>query len=218
MRDFLYAPNMQGVDWPKGRALLRAAAALRQSPRRPDLHHRRTDRRIEPRATPTSAAASIRSPQRILLGLLGAKLERDPASGYFRIARILKGENWDPKLRSPLTEIGVNVKQGDYILAIDGKPTNQMKNIYAALVDTVGKQVTLRVNARAADRGKPRNGGRAHRRRAPLYYLNWVLGNIDRVSKATDGKVAYVHIPDMGPEGMNEFTKLLLSRRPASRG
>ena len=54
-----------------------------------------------------------------------------------------RAQNWDPQLRSPLTEIGVNVKEGDYILAVDGKPTNEMKNIYAALVDTAGKQVTL---------------------------------------------------------------------------
>ena len=63
-----------------------------------------------------------------------------PASGYFRITKILKGQNWDKDVRSPLTDIGVDAREGDYILAVNGKPTNQMKDIYESLVNTVASR------------------------------------------------------------------------------
>ena len=105
-------------------------------------------------------------PARIPTGLLGAELQRDPATGYYKIDKILKGANWDPKLRSPLTEIGVDAKEGDYIIAVNGKPTNEMANIYEALVNTAGKQVTLKLNAEPKDEGQPRGRRRADRRRS----------------------------------------------------
>ena len=138
---------------------------------------------------------------------MGAKLERDPKSGYFRIQQILKGQNWDGRLRSPLTEIGVDVKEGDYIIAVDGRPTSQMPNIYAALLNTVGKQVTLQVNSQPKPEGSRRAVVLPIADEQPLYYLNWVQRNIEHVSKATDGSVGYVHIPDMQAPGLNEFVK-----------
>ncbi len=207
MRDFVYAPNMQGVDWAAKRALY--------EPLLPYVNHRADLTYVIGELIGELSlghtyvgGGEYPHPRRIPLGLLGAQLERDPASGYFRIVRILKGENWDPKLRSPLTEIGVNVKQGDYILAVDGKPADKMKNIYAALVDTAGRQVTLRVNSRPQSEGSRETVVVPTDDERPLYYLNWVRGNIERVSKATGGKIAYVHVPDMGPEGLIEFFKL----------
>ena len=159
-------PNMQGVDWPKMRKLY--------EPLLPYVNHRADLTYVigEMIGELNIGHAYVGGgdyphPHRIRTGLLGAKIERDAASGYFRIQRILKGQNWDPRLRSPLTEIGVNVKEGDYILAVDGKPANKMPNLYAALVDTVGKQVTLRVNSRPQVERQPRGRGRSHRRRAP---------------------------------------------------
>ena len=91
--------------------------------------------------------------QRIKMGLLGAVIEKDAASGYFRIKKILKGQNWDKAVRSPLTDIGVDAREGDYILAVNGKPTDRMKDIYESLVNTVGKQVRLKLNAKAEEAG-----------------------------------------------------------------
>ncbi|MCX6137278.1 MAG: PDZ domain-containing protein [Ignavibacteriales bacterium] len=84
-------------------------------------------------------------PERIPQGLLGAQLERDAASSYYRIVRILKGQNWDPALRSPLTDIGVEAKEGEYILAVNGKSTKEMQDIYQALVGllTSGSCITI---------------------------------------------------------------------------
>ena len=91
-------------------------------------------------------------PERISLGLLGAVIQPD-ASGYFRIERILRGHNWDSKYRSPLTEIGVEIRPGDYILAVQGQSTRGMTDLYSALVGTAGKPVVLRVNREPKEEG-----------------------------------------------------------------
>src|ERR1039458_7686183 len=92
------------------------------------------------------------SPTRISTGLLGADLKRD-ASGYYRINKILKGENWDKSERSPLTEIGVNANEGDFIVAVNGVSTKKMTDIYESLVNTAGKQVELSLNSKADEAG-----------------------------------------------------------------
>jgi len=143
---------------------------------------------------------------RIALGLLGAQLEKD-ASGYVKIKKILAGQNWDKDFRSPLTEIGVNVKEGDYIIAINGKSVKEMNNIYEALVDRAGKQVVLTVNSTATDQGARDVTVIPIDDEQSLYYLKWIEGNIEKVTKATDGKVGYIHIPDMGVNGLNWFAK-----------
>lgn len=206
MRDFVYAPNMQGVDWPKIRD--RYEPLLKHVKHRIDLTYVIGEMIGELNLGHCYVGGGdYPKAERIPIGLLGAKIERDPKSGYYRIGHILKGQNWDRNLRSPLTEIGVDVREGDYILAIDGRPTNQMPNIYASLVNTVGKQVTLEVNAQPRPQGSRRAVVVPIADERPLVYLNWVLKNIDRVSKATDGKIGYVHIPNMEADGLNEFAK-----------
>ena len=111
------------------------------------------------------------------------------------------------RLRSPLTEIGVDASEGEYILAVDGKPTTTMNNIYQALVNTAGKQVTLTLNGKPVDAGSHTTVVIPTSDERPLYYFNWVQENIAKVDKATNGKVGYVHIPDMGAPGLNAFAK-----------
>ena len=129
MRDFLYAPNMHGVDWPAMRK--KYESLLPYVNHRADLTYIIGEMIGELNIGHAYVGGGdYARPDRVLTGLLGAQLERDRATGYFRITKILKGQNWDKTLRSPLTEIGVDVKEGDYILAVDGKPTNRMKDIY----------------------------------------------------------------------------------------
>jgi len=134
-------------------------------------------------------------------------IDRESTSGYYRIRKILKGQNWDKAVRSPLTEIGVDAKEGDYILAVDGRPTNQMKDIYESLVNTVGKQVRLKLSSKPQAEGSRDTVVVPIANESPLYYYEWVQGNIEKVNKATNGKVGYIHVPDMGAEGLNEFVK-----------
>jgi tricorn protease len=143
---------------------------------------------------------------RIKTGMLGADITKD-ASGYFRINKILRGENWAEDTRSPLTEVGVDVKEGDLIIAVNGKSVKDVGNIYELLINTAGKQVELTVNSTASDQGARKVIVVPIDDEAGLYYYNWVQNNIDKVNKATGGKVGYIHIPNMGAEGLNEFVK-----------
>lgn len=205
MRDFLYAPNMHGVDWPKMRDTY--GQLLKHINHRADLTYIIGEMIGELNIGHAYVGGGdYPKADRIQTGLLGAVLERH-SSGYYRVKEILKGQNWAKSLRSPLTEIGVNVKEGDYIVAVNGKPTNQMSDIYASLVNTVGKQVTLRVNSQPSPSGARDEVVIPTDSEQMLYYLKWVEGNIEKVNKATNGKVGYVHIPNMGPDGLNEFVK-----------
>ena len=206
MRDFLYDPHLHGVDWKKMHDTY--GQLLPYVNHRADLTYIIGEMIGELNIGHTYVGGGdFPKPERIELGLLGAKLERDAASKYYRIAKILKGQNWDKSLRSPLTEIGVDAKEGDYIIAVDGKPTNTMNDIYESLVGKAGKQVTLKVNSTPKEQGSRETVVIPTADERPLYYYNWVQNNIEKVSKATDGKVGYVHIPDMGVGGLNEFAK-----------
>jgi tricorn protease len=205
LRDFLFDPNLHGVDW----------LAMRQR-YEPLLQH------VQHRADLTYVLGELigelnighayvgggdyPKPERIPLGLLGAKISRD-ASGYYRVDRILRGQNWDPKYRSPLTEIGINVKPGDFIVGVNGQSTRGLTDLYSALVGTAGKQVKLMVNGEAKEEGAREEVVIPTADEQPLYYLNWVLGNLEAVEQASGGKVGYVHVPDMGVPGLNEFVK-----------
>lgn len=206
MRDFFYAPNMHGVDWEGIRA--NYEPLLKHVNHRMDLTYVLGEMIGELNAGHAYVGGGdYPKAERIKLGLLGAQIEKDQSSGYFRIKKILAGNNWDNNTRSPLTEIGVDVKEGDYIIEINGKPANKLTNIYSELINTAGKQVDLTVNSSAKKEGSRESVIVPTGNEQPLYYLNWVQNNIDKVTKATDGKVGYIHIPDMGVSGLNEFVK-----------
>ena len=206
MRDFFYSPTMNGVDWKAMRD--KYAALLPYVNHRNDLTYL-IGELIGELNNGHSYVAGGERPEtpRIKLGLLGAQLSRDSASHAYRIDRILPGENWDDENRSPLTAIGLNLKAGDYILAVNGTPVSTLPNIYDALIGTAGKQVILRVNSKTTDDGARDVTVVPTADESPLYYLDWVQHNIDYVSKKTNDQVGYVHIPDMGQPGLNEFTK-----------
>jgi tricorn protease len=206
MRDFFFSPTMNGVDWQAMRAKYAALVPYAQT--RYDVTYL-IGELIGELHSGHSYVGGGDKPQapRVQTGLLGAVLSRDPGSRAYRIDRILKGENWDKSERSPLTEIGVNVSEGDFILAVDGKPVRDMANIYAALVGKVGKQVVLRVNSKPADDGARNVTVLPIADEAPLYYAAWVKHNADYVTEKTGGQVGYIHIPDMGFPGLEEFAK-----------
>jgi len=206
MRDFFYAPNMHGIHWQETRK--RYEPLVESVNSRADLTYIIGEMIAELSAGHAYiGGGDLARPERIQTGLLGAEVERDPSSKYFRIKKILKGQNWVPALVSPLTQIGVNVREGDYILAVNGRPTDRMANFYEALVNTVGKQVSLHVNSKPVETGSRDAVVIPIANEAPLYYYNWVETNIAKVNAATAGKVGYIHIPDMGDDGLNEFVK-----------
>jgi tricorn protease len=205
MRDFLFDPKLHSVDW--------AGMRRRYEPLLAHVQHRADLTFIIGEMIGELnighayvGGGDLPKPERIPLGLLGAVIQPD-ASGYFRIERILRGHNWDSKYRSPLTEIGVEIRPGDYILAVQGQSTRGMTDLYSALVGTAGKPVVLRVNREPKDEGARDQTVIPTADEQPLYYLDWILGNIEKVDKASGGKIGYVHVPDMGVPGLNEFAK-----------
>src|SRR6185436_3263306 len=143
-RDFFYAPNMHGVDWTAMRK--RYEPLLAHVQHRADLTYLIGEMIGELNVGHTYVGGGdYPKPERVPLGLLGAQIERHP-SGYYRITRILRGQNWDAKYRSPLTEMGVNVKSNDFIIAVNGKSTKNMVDHYAAFTGKAGKQTLLKVN------------------------------------------------------------------------
>ena len=206
MRDFFFSPTMNGVDWKAMRD--KYGALLPFVNHRNDLTYLLGELIGELNNGHTYVGGGERpDTPRIKLGLLGAEFSRDPATRAYRIERILPGENWDKKTRSPLTDIGVNVKPGDYILAINNTPVSTLPNLYDALIGTADKQVVLRVNSKPTEDGARDVTVVPTDDEAPLYYLDWVQKNIDYVNKKTGGEVGYLHIPDMGQPGLNQFTK-----------
>ncbi len=205
MRDFFYAPNMHGVDWPSIKE--KYAVLLPYVKNRNDLNYIIGEMIGELSVGHAYVLGGDKpKPERIKTGLLGAKISKD-ASGYFVINEILNGENWNEKTRSPLRELGVDVNEGDFIIAIDGSSTKEVNDIYEMLVGKADKEVMLSINTIASENGARQVIVKPISDESGLYYLNWVRNNIEKVSNATDGQVGYIHIPDMGPAGLNEFVK-----------
>lgn len=205
-RDGFYVSNMHNVDW---KAMRKKYEVLL-----PYVNHRADLTYIigEMIGELNVGHAYVNSgempkPRRIQTGLLGAKLSKDK-SGYFRIDKILAGENWSKSLRSPLTEVGINAKEGDYIIAIDGTPTNTVRDIYSLLTGKAGSKVELTLSSKPETASGRKVIVTPIADENQLYYYSWVQDNIRKVEKATNGRVGYIHIPDMGADGMNEFSKL----------
>ena len=145
-------------------------------------------------------------PGRIKTGLLGAEISRDK-SGFFRLEKILPGASWSKSLRSPLTEPGIEAKAGEFIVAIDGVPTNSVKDMYSLLVGKADVPTEISLNSKPQLAGARKIVISPLEEEYSLYHYNWVQDNIKKVDKASNGKIGYIYIPDMGPEGLNEFSR-----------
>ena len=147
------------------------------------------------------------TPARPQVALPGAVFEPDAASNRFRLARIYRGHNEEPSYRAPLSEIGVDAREGDYLLAIDGEPLLATDNPYQILRYRADRPVRFTLNDQPSVEGarevvyQPITSERA------LRYLEEVEANRRKVDEWTDGRVGYLHIPDMGAEGIREFIK-----------
>jgi tricorn protease len=204
-RDF-WTPDMSGVDWD---GVLDTYRPLLDRVRSADDF---TDLMWEVVAElGTSHAyvgkASTDGPDRgaAAVGLLGADLSRDP-SGRWVVDRVLPGESSDPRARSPLEAPGVVVRAGDELIAVDGRPVDPVRGPAPLLAGTVGKPVELTIRPQAADPEVRRRVAvvplRDERR---LRYQDWVIGRRRLVRELGDGRLGYLHIPNMVGEGWADF-------------
>ncbi len=204
-RDYFYATNYHGTDWPGQRT--KYAPFIAQAATRADV-----DRVIRWMLSELRVGHSYQGPGQRLeappvvrVGLLGADYE--VANGRYRFARILGGLNWNPTLRAPLTEPGVDVRVGDYLLAVNGIQLRTPTNVYAPFENTVGKNTELTVGPNPDGTGSrtvtvvPIAAENGLRNRA------WIEGNIRKVDSATGGRVAYVYVPNTGGSGYDSFKR-----------
>ncbi len=204
-RDYFYDPGMHGADWPAMRK--KYEVFLPDLATRMDLnrvitwmlsevsvgHHR------------VGGGERLYKAEGTKTGLLGADFELD--SGRYRFAKVFGGLNWNPDLRSPLTEPGVEVKAGEYLLAVEGVPLSAADNVYQRFDQTAGRIVEITVG------GSPDGKGSRTVKVVPiddetaLRNRDWVEGNLRRVEEATHGRVAYVYVPDTANDGYAYFKR-----------
>ncbi len=143
-------------------------------------------------------------PERIDMGLLGAKISQH--GKYYRIDKIYGGAPDRSKLRSPLKAQGLNINEGDYITAIDGISTATTNNIYSMLIGKANVLTELTINTKAEEGGR-KVVVKPIADEYPLVHYDWIQHNIDYVNKKSGGKIGYIYVPDMGPDGLNEFAR-----------
>lgn len=204
-RDYFYDPDMHGADWD--------AMKDKYAEFLPDLTCRSDLNRLMQWMCSELAVGHHRvrggdrlfDPQEVSGGLLGADFE--VVNNRYRIRKIFEGLNWNPELRSPLTEPGINVNVNDYILAVNGRDLTAADNIYSFFENTAGRitELTVGPNPDAADsrvvKVVPVKSESALRNR------DWVEGNLKKVTEATGGQVAYVYVPNTTGLGHEYFKR-----------
>ena len=148
--------------------------------------------------------------KRIPVGLLGADYKIE--NGRYRFSRIYDGENWNPQLHAPLTQPGVNVAEGEYLLAVNGREVRGTDNVYSFFEETANKSVLLRVGP------DPKGAGSREVTVVPiesemaLRNLAWIEGNRRKVDELSKGKLAYIYLPDTASEGYTYFNRYFFSQ------
>ena len=205
-RDFFYVENMHGYDWQALRERYRPWLA--HVKHRSDLNYVIGEMIGELNVGHAYiSGGDYEIPDRPRVALPGAEFELDPSSGRYRIARILQGQNEEDEYRAPLTEIGVEARVGDYVLAIDGDELRSGINPYRLLRHKASRPVELLLNDTPASAGARKVSYRPISDESNLRYLGWVEANREAVADATDDKVGYLHVPDMSSSGISEFIK-----------
>ncbi len=203
-RDFFYDPNHHGLD-------LKATAAkyepyLKSVAHRSDLNYLFGEMLGELSVGHLYIGGGD-SPEakRVPGGLLGCNFAIE--NGRYRFARVLNGENWNPTLRAPLTQPGVNVQAGEYLLAVNGRDLAASENVFARLENTADKSVALRVGPNADGSGSREVTVVPVPSESNLRYLAWIEGNRRKVDEMSGGKLAYVHLPDTAGGGYTNFNR-----------
>ncbi|MBK6962481.1 MAG: PD40 domain-containing protein [Bacteroidales bacterium] len=203
-RDYFYVSNMHGVDWAGLKA--RYGAIVPFVSHRADLDYILSEIVSE---TNTGHAyvdwGDFKKVKRVDGGLLGAELVADEASGRYRIAKIYDNENWNSDRRSPLTEQGVNVKEGDYLISINNHDITTRDNPYLFLENLADRKVEISVNAKAEVAGAKTFLITPIKSELEIMYLDWVNERRALVDKLSGGRIGYIHVPNTAVDGNREL-------------
>ena len=203
-RDFLYDPALHGLNLEAIKK--KYAPYLENIASRDDLNYLFTEMLGEITIGHMFVGGGdIPEPKRVKTGLLGADYSVE--NGRYRFARVYNGENWNPKLRAPLTQPGVNVKAGEYLLAVNGRDVRAPIDVYSFFEETAGKQVVLKVGAKPDGSGSRDVTVVPVDSEAALRNYAWIEGNRRKVDELTGGRVAYVYLPDTYAGGYTSFNR-----------
>jgi tricorn protease len=203
-RDWFYVSNLHGVDWPKMKK--RYGQLVPHIAHRADLDYIFGELVGESNTGHSYTNwGDIPRVKRVDTGLLGAQLKADTKAGRYVITKIYKGENWNRGRRSPLTEQGINVKEGDYLIELNGHDVTLKDNPYRFLENTVGKKVVIKVNSTASKAGARAYTIKPIWSELQLFYLDWVESRRKMVEKLSGGKIGYIHVPNTSIEGNREL-------------
>ena len=210
-RDFFYVENLHGHDWDDLRARYRSL--LPYVEHRSDLNYVISEMIAELQVSHAYIeGGDFEIPDRPGAGFPGARFSWDEDAGRYRIDRIFEGHNEELRYRSPLREVGVNVSEGDYLLAIDGFELREDESPYRQLLHKADRPVEFTVNGEPSFEGARKVVFQPVSSEDPLIYLNDIGANRRRVEEATGGRIGYLHIPDMGANGIREFIKWYYSQ------
>ncbi len=204
-RNWFYDANMQGSDWPA--MYEKYAPFVAGCGTRSDLNYLIGEMIAELNIGHTYIYGGDfeDSGAHIATGLLGCGFHAEKGEDHYRIEGVVPGISWDSRYRSPLLEPGVNVQAGDFLMAIDGENILTNDNVYAHLQDRAGKMITLTVSGSDSGRNAREIRLKTLGSERGLRYRAWVEANRNHVEELSGGKVAYLHMPDMGERGLVEF-------------
>ncbi|HEX3451148.1 MAG TPA: PDZ domain-containing protein, partial [Isosphaeraceae bacterium] len=204
-RDYFYAPNMHGADWKRIRA--KYEELLPHLTNRGDLNDvmRMMLSELSVGHSYLGGGERLYEPKPIPVGLLGADYEA--AEGRDRFKTIYGGAYWDPSLRAPLTAPGVDVKTGEFLMAVDGRELKTDSEVYRLFEKTVGKRIELKVGPRSDGSGARTVVVEPIADESGLRNRAWVEGNLRKVHERTGGKVAYVYVPNTAEVGFTYFKR-----------
>ena len=207
-RDWFYDPNLHGNDWQAIRE--RYQPMIAAASHRTDIDYVLGEVGGELNAGHVYVQSGDQpSVKRLDGGLLGAELSRTK-NGLYRIKKIFQGENWHTAFRSPLTEIGVNASEGDYLYAINDRSVSDVDNIYELLENAVGKQTKLTLSKSANGKKSWTTVIRPVSSETSLRYLDWVNSRAAMVDKLSNGRIGYIHLPNTAVPGNRELFKQFL--------
>ncbi len=203
MRDYFYDANLHGANWPK--VYDDYAAWLPSVRHRTELTYLNALMLSEVGAGHTrTGGGEMPEIPTIGVGLLGADITLE--DGKYRIARILRGENWNPNLRAPLTAPGVDVAEGDYLLAVNGREIDGGE-LYSYFEGTADKQTVIRVSSHANGRDARNVTVVPVGSESPLRTRQWMEDNRRKVGELSGGRLAYVYLPNTGRPGYTNFNR-----------
>ena len=203
-RDWFYDPNMHGVDWAAVHD--QYAKMLDDCASREDVGYVIAEMISEINVGHTYyyPGSTLEQAKTVPVGMLGADFE--PADGAYRIARIIEGAPWDADARGPLSRPGVDIKEGDFLLAVNGVPVDAQKDPWAAFQGLADKTVTLTVSSHPTiDKDARDVVVKTLSSEADLRYRAWIERNRKYVADQTDGKVGYIYVPNTGVDGQNNL-------------